>query len=58
MPKDVDNWTRINGAGGGISEREMRANRGKDGELYYQERVAMIWIEKVKAMGPCALDSV
>ena len=32
--------------------------RGKDGELYYQERVAMTWIEKVKSMGPCTLDSV
>ena len=26
--------------------------------MYYQERVAMIWIEKVKAVGSCALDGV
>ena len=36
----------------------MRTNRGKDGKLYYQERVAVIWIEKVKSMGPCTLDGV
>ena len=32
--------------------------RGKDGKLYYQERVAVIWIEKVKSMGPGTLDGV
>ena len=26
--------------------------------MYYQERVAVIWIEKVKAMGPGALGGV
>ena len=26
--------------------------------MYYQERVAVIWIEKVKSMGPCTLDGV
>ena len=26
--------------------------------MYYQERVAVIWIEKVKSMGPGTLDSV
>ena len=26
--------------------------------MNYQERVAMIWIEKVKSMGPCTLDGV
>ena len=36
----------------------MGSNRREDGELNYQERVAMIWIEKVKLMGPCALNSV
>ena len=36
----------------------MRSNGREDGELYYQERVAMIWIEKVKSMGPCTLDGV
>ena len=36
----------------------MGSNGGEDCKLYYQERVAVIWIEKVKAMGPCTLDSV
>ena len=36
----------------------MGANRGEDNKLNYQERVAMIWIEKVKSMGPCTLDGV
>ena len=36
----------------------MRLYRGEDGELDYQERVAVIWIEKVKAMGSGALDGV
>ena len=26
--------------------------------MNYQERVAVIWIEKVKSMGPCTLDGV
>ena len=26
--------------------------------MYYQERVAVIWIEKVKSMGPGTLDGV
>ena len=56
MPKDVDNRAQIDSAGGGVSKREMRLNGGEDGELYYQERVAVIWIEKVKAMGSCTLD--
>ena len=33
-------------------------NRGENGELNYQERVAVIWIEKVKVMGPCTLGGV
>ena len=36
----------------------MRSNRRENGELNYQERVAVIWIEKVKSMGPCTLDGV
>ena len=36
----------------------MRLNGGKDGELYHQERVTVIWIEKVKSVGPCTLDGV
>ena len=36
----------------------MGSNGGEDSELNYQERVAVIWIEKVKSVGPCALDSV
>ena len=58
MPKYVDDRARVNGMRGGVSEREMGADRGEDGELNYQERVAVIWIEKVKSMGPCALDGV
>ena len=42
----------------GVSEREVRVDRGKDSKLNYQERVAVIWIEKVKSMGPCTLDGV
>ena len=44
--------------GGGVGEREMRVNEGENSKLNYQERVAVIWIEKVKSMGPCALDDV
>ena len=33
-------------------------NGGKNSKLYYQERVTVIWIEKVKTMGSCALDGV
>ena len=33
-------------------------NGREDSELNYQERVAVIWIEKVKAMGSCALSGV
>ena len=58
MPKDIDDWAQVNSTRGGISEREMRLDGREDGELYYQERVAVIWIEKVKSMGPCTLDGV
>ena len=44
--------------GSGVSEGKVRMNKGEDGELNYQERVAVIWIEKVKSMGPCTLDGV
>ena len=36
----------------------MGLNRGEDGELNYQVRVAVIWIEKVKSVGPGTLDCV
>ena len=42
----------------GVSEGEVRMNKGEDGELNYQERVAVIWTEKVKSMGPCTLNGV
>ena len=58
MPKDIDNGAQIDSAGSGISKGEVRLNGGEDSELYYQERVAVIWIEKVKVMGSCALDGV
>ena len=58
MPEDVNNWARIDSAGGGVSKGEVRFYGRKNGKLYYQERVAVIWIEKVKAMGPCTLSGV
>ena len=58
MPKYVNDQAGVNGMWGRICQREMRSDRGEDGELYYQERVAVIWIEKVKAMGPCTLGGI
>ena len=58
MPKYVDNWTGADGVWGGVGEREVRMNGREDNELNYQERVAMIWIEKVKSMGPSTLDGI
>ena len=58
MPKDVNYWARVDRARGSVGEGKVRSNRREDGQLYYQERVAMIWIEKVKVMGPCTLDGV
>ena len=58
MPKYVDDRAGIDRVGGAVSQGEMGANRGEDGELYYQERVAVIWIEKVKSMRPGTLDGV
>ena len=58
MPKYVNDRTGVNGVWGRVREREVRSNRREDSELYYQERVAVIWIEKVKSMGPGTLDGV
>ena len=58
MPKYVNDWARVDGVWGGVSEREVGTNRREDGELNYQERVAVIWIEKVKSMGPGTLGGV
>ena len=58
MPKYVNDWAGVDGVWGRVGEREVRANRGEDSELNYQERVAVIWIEKVKSMGPGTLDGV
>ena len=58
MPKYVDNWARIDGVRSGISKGKVRTDGGEDSELNYQERVAVIWIEKVKSMGACTLDGV
>ena len=58
MPKDINHRTQIDSAGGGVGKGEVRSNRREDCKLYYQERVAVIWIEKVKVMGPCILDGV
>ena len=30
----------------------MQMDGREDGELYYQERVTVIWIEKIKSVGP------
>ena len=43
---------------GSVSKREVRMNEGEDRELNYQERVAVIWTEKVKSVGACALNGV
>ena len=58
MPKYVNDRARVNGMRGGVCKRKVGADRGEDGELNYQERVAVIWIEKVKSVCPCALDGV
>ena len=58
MPKYINDRTGVNGAGSGVGEREMRMNGGEYGRLDYQERVTVIWIEKVKSMGPCTLGGV
>ena len=42
----------------GVGEREMGVNEREDRELDYQERVTVIWTEKVKSMGPCTLNGV
>ena len=58
MPEDVNYWARIDSVRSGVGEGKMRSNRGEDGKLDYQERVAVIWIEKVKSMDPRTLDGV
>ena len=58
MPQYVDNGAGIGGVWSSVSEREAGTNRGEDGELNYQERVAVIWIEKVESMSPGTLDGV
>ena len=44
--------------GGSVSKGKMRMNEREDRELYYQERVTVIWTEKVKSVGPCTLNGV
>ena len=58
MPKDVNDGSGVNSAGGGIGQGNMGPDGGKNSKLNYQVRVAVIWIEKVKLMGPCTLDGV
>ena len=58
MPENIDDRTRIDSARGRISEGKVRFDRREDGKLNYRERVAVIWIEKVKSMGPCTLNGV
>ena len=58
MPKYVNDRAGVNSMRGRVSEGKVRSNRGEDDELYYQERVAVIWIEKVKSVGPSTLNGV
>ena len=58
MPKDVNDRTRIDSARSSVNQGKVRSNGGEDSKLNYQERVAVIWIEKVKSMGPCTLSGV
>ena len=58
MPEDVNNRAQVDGARGSISKGKVQLNGGEDSKLNYQERVAVIWIEKVKSMGPCTLSGV
>ena len=58
MPENVNDGTGVDSVRSGVSKWKVGTDRGKDGELDYQERIAVIWIEKVKSMGPCALDGV
>ena len=58
VPKYVNDWAGVDGMWSGVGKREVRTNGREDGELNYQERVAVIWIEKVKSVGPCTLDGV
>ena len=58
MPKNIDDGTGIDSVRGGVGQGKMRLNGREDSKLNYQVRVAVIWIEKVKLMGPCTLDGV
>ena len=58
MPENIDDRTGVDSARGSVSQGEMRSDGGEDGELNYQEKVTVIWIEKVKAMGSRALDGI
>ena len=58
MPKDANYQARVDSVGSGVSKGKVGLNGRKDSKLDYQVRVAVIWIEKVKLMGPCTLDGV
>ena len=58
MPKNVDDGAGVDVMRSGVCEREVGVNKGKDRELNYQERVTVIWTEKVKSVGPCTLNGV
>ena len=55
MPKYINDWARVDGAGSRIGKGKVRVDGREDGKLDYQERVTVIWIEKVKTMGSCTL---
>ena len=58
VPEKANDGARVNGARGGVGQGKMGSNRREDIKLNYQVRVAVIWIEKVKSMGPHTLDGV
>ena len=58
MPKYVNNRAGVDGVRSSVGKGKVRPDRGEDSELNYQERVAVIWIEKVKSVGPCTLNGV
>ena len=57
MPNDVDDRTRISCGRRCESKRGEGEERRVDCKLDYQERETVIWADKLKSMGPGALDN-
>ena len=51
VPNNINNWAGVSGARGSVGEGKISENCRFNSKLNYQERVAMIWTEKLKAMG-------